>query len=556
MPRPRIAESMADAVAAIPDGSTIIIPGFGGAGFPWNLLTALYHQGTRDLTLVTNSLNIASANPEAKAITDMVTDGRVRKVIASFTASTHPSRASLPEQMARDGRLEVELVPQGTLAERIRSGGAGIPAFWTPAGVGTMLAEGKEHRDFEGETYILEDAIFADYALVRAHRGDTAGNLLFRRAARNFNPIAGMAARHTIAEVEQPIERAECMAYEALAAPELDVAMALRLLDDALAARRARYGEAHPSESPLRRLIAHVYAQQGDGAAARRIYEEELRRHRVAFGARHPTSLDLDFDLALLDQEQGRYDDAMRRLEEVSEGFEAIYGDTPRLAEPLMVMAMVEAAQGNVAQAVARADRAAELQAELPLDHPESGSALTLAAAIAQAGGDLPRALEAYERLAALRGARATSEQTLVWHNVAYYRCVLSSCERATEALDRVDRQTLSDSGASVRLNVDIVYGLVALSQGDDVYARNYAERVLRGLDEEGVVEPKAFEAEALWILARAARLTGDEQAALQHAVAGLRAAEGLDATIDVLRRLDEDLYARAELVLRDAAIP
>ena len=161
MPRPRIAESMADAVAAIPDGSTIIIPGFGGAGFPWNLLTALYHQGTRDLTLVTNSLNIASANPEAKAITDMVTDGRVRKVIASFTASTHPSRASVPEQMARDGRLEVELVPQGTLAERIRSGGAGIPAFWTPAGVGTMLAEGKEHRDFEGETYILEDAIFA-----------------------------------------------------------------------------------------------------------------------------------------------------------------------------------------------------------------------------------------------------------------------------------------------------------------------------------------------------------------------------------------------------------
>ncbi|MCA9850795.1 MAG: 3-oxoacid CoA-transferase subunit A, partial [Dehalococcoidia bacterium] len=159
-------------------------------------------------TLVTNSLNIASANPEAKAITDMVTDGRVRKVIASFTASTHPSRASVPEQMARDGRLEVELVPQGTLAERIRSGGAGIPAFWTPAGVGTMLAEGKEHRDFDGETYILEDAIFADYALVRAHRGDTAGNLLFRRAARNFNPIAGMAARHTIAEVEQPIEDA------------------------------------------------------------------------------------------------------------------------------------------------------------------------------------------------------------------------------------------------------------------------------------------------------------------------------------------------------------
>jgi len=208
MPRPRIANSMAEAVEGVPDGATIIVPGFAGAGVPWNLMTALYHQGAKDLTFITNSLNSVSADPEAKALTDFVIDGRVRKVIASFTAATHPSRASVPEQMARDGRIEVELVPQGTLAERIRSGGAGVPAFWTPAGVDTMLAEGKEHRDFDGQTYILEDAIFADYAFVRAHRADTAGNLLFRRAARNFNPISAMASRHALVEVEQPIVEA------------------------------------------------------------------------------------------------------------------------------------------------------------------------------------------------------------------------------------------------------------------------------------------------------------------------------------------------------------
>ncbi|MGE3960499.1 MAG: 3-oxoacid CoA-transferase [Dehalococcoidia bacterium] len=223
MPRPSIAVSMAAAVEDIQDGATIIVPGFGGAGFPWNLLTALYHQGARDLTIVTNSLNIASADPAAKSIVDMVTEGRVRKVIASFTAATHPSRASIPEQMARDGRLEVELVPQGTLAERIRAGGAGIPAFWTPAGVGTLLAEGKEHRAFEGDTHVLEEAIFADAALVRAHRADRAGNLLFRRAARNFNPIAAMASRRALVEVEQPIEEAGAIDPDAVHLPGIFV---------------------------------------------------------------------------------------------------------------------------------------------------------------------------------------------------------------------------------------------------------------------------------------------------------------------------------------------
>ena len=205
MRQTRVDASMEEAVAGIPDGATIIVPGFGGTGFPWNLLTALYEQGARDLTIVTNSLNISSADPRAKGVTALVEAGRVRRVIASFTASTHPSRANLSEQMARDGQVAVELVPQGTLAERIRSGGAGIPAFYTPAGVGTMLAEGKEHREFNGEAYVLEEAIVADYAFIRAWRADAAGNLLFRHAGRNFNPIAAMAADHTLVEVEEPI---------------------------------------------------------------------------------------------------------------------------------------------------------------------------------------------------------------------------------------------------------------------------------------------------------------------------------------------------------------
>lgn len=232
MPRPRITATMAEAVADVPDGATILVPGFGGAGQPWNLMTALYHQGATDLTFVTNSLNMVSADPAAKTISDFVTEGRVRKVIASFTAATHPSRAALPEQMARDGRIQVELTPQGTLAERVRSGGAGVPAFWTPAGVDTMLAEGKEHRVFDGETYVLEEAIFADYALVRAHRADTAGNLVFRRAARNFNPIFAMGARHSLVEVEQPIEAAGAIDPDQVHLPGIFVESVTRIPSD------------------------------------------------------------------------------------------------------------------------------------------------------------------------------------------------------------------------------------------------------------------------------------------------------------------------------------
>jgi 3-oxoacid CoA-transferase A subunit len=192
----KVATSFAEVVADVPNGATILLGGF-GPGTPWNLIDALYKQGARELTIVCNS---ASGGSAALGREDLVTHGtliehgRVRKVIASFTAATHES-----------GQLEAELVPQGTLAERIRAGGAGIPAFYTPTGVGTEMAEGKEQRTFNGRTYLLEEAITADYAFVRAWKADTFGNLVFRRAQRNYNPIMAMAARRTLVEVEEPI---------------------------------------------------------------------------------------------------------------------------------------------------------------------------------------------------------------------------------------------------------------------------------------------------------------------------------------------------------------
>ena len=204
MPRPVISASMAEAVADVHDGAMIMLPGF-GPGSPWNLITALYAQGATDLTTVSNGVGFPTGDPNIRSAGDLVAEGRVKKVIASFTASTRPSRAGTAEQMIREGQMEAELSPQGTLAERIRSGGAGIPAFYTPTGVDTLIAEGKEVRSFNGRDYLLEEALFADFAFIRAWKADTAGNLIYRLAARNFNPIMAMAAKTTIVEVEQPI---------------------------------------------------------------------------------------------------------------------------------------------------------------------------------------------------------------------------------------------------------------------------------------------------------------------------------------------------------------
>ncbi len=202
---PDIAESVDAALDGVSDGASILVPGF-GPGTPWNLLRALHRRGTRDLTIIANSVGYQSPRPDVKTIGDLVADGRVSRLVVSFSASTRPSIPGPAEQAIRDGSVRCELVPQGTLAERIRAGGAGIPAFYTPAAVGTALAEGRETRAFGGRDYLLEMALVADVTLVRARRADRAGNLVYRRAARNFNPLMATAATLVVAEVEQPVE--------------------------------------------------------------------------------------------------------------------------------------------------------------------------------------------------------------------------------------------------------------------------------------------------------------------------------------------------------------
>ena len=196
--------SFADAVKDIPDGSSIMIGGF-GPGTPHNLTLALYKTtNAKDLTLILNSAGTGS-RPDLITPANFIEEGRARKVIMAFTASTHPSNRSKMEELIESGDVDSELVPQGSLAERIRAGGAGIPAFYTPAGVGTQTAEGKEHREFNGRMYVMEHALNADYAFVRAKKCDEFGNLVFQGSERNFNPIMAMAARTTIVEVEEVV---------------------------------------------------------------------------------------------------------------------------------------------------------------------------------------------------------------------------------------------------------------------------------------------------------------------------------------------------------------
>jgi 3-oxoacid CoA-transferase A subunit len=198
----KVYKNFDDAVADIPDGSTFMSPGFGNVGVPRNLLAALHRQGAKDLIGISNN---AGALEDRMHIGTLVEAKQVKKMICAFTAPTHPSRLTPFVRMYNDGEMDAELVPQGTLAERIRAAAAGIGAFYTPASVGTELAEGKEHREINGRTYVLEYSLHADYALIRAWKADTFGNLQFRLAQRNFNPIMAMAATITIVEVESDI---------------------------------------------------------------------------------------------------------------------------------------------------------------------------------------------------------------------------------------------------------------------------------------------------------------------------------------------------------------
>jgi 3-oxoadipate CoA-transferase, alpha subunit len=194
--------SVDEAVADVGDGATVMVGGFGGSGHPKYLVQALRRKGSKDLTLVANTAGAAD-----RGVGVLVANRQVKKVICSFPIP-RVARTGLDTfwELVEQGRLEVEIVPQGTLAERIRAGGAGIPAFYTPVGVGTLLGEGKEVRRLDGRDCVLESALVADFAFLRAARADRAGNLVYRRAQRSFNVVMAMAARTSVAEVYASVE--------------------------------------------------------------------------------------------------------------------------------------------------------------------------------------------------------------------------------------------------------------------------------------------------------------------------------------------------------------
>jgi 3-oxoacid CoA-transferase subunit A len=192
----KVLASADEAVAAIPDGATIMVGGFGICGVPEHLLSALHRRGTRDLTIVSNN-----AGTDNYGLGPLLASRRIRKMIATYVGENKEF-----ERQFLQKEIEVELVPQGTFSERMRAAGAGIGGFFTPTGAGTLISEGKESRVINGRTYILEAPIHADFALVKAWKGDRTGNLVYRKTARNFNPVMATAARHTIAEVEQLVD--------------------------------------------------------------------------------------------------------------------------------------------------------------------------------------------------------------------------------------------------------------------------------------------------------------------------------------------------------------
>lgn len=199
MKKGKIFDSIAEAVHDVHDGATLIVGGFGLCGIPEKAIFALRDKGVKDLTVVSNNCGV-----DDWGLGLLLANKQIKKMVASYVGEN-----KIFEQQFLSGELEVELVPQGTLAERIRAGGAGIPGFYTATGVGTLIAEGKEDKEFDGRTFILERGIIGDFALVKAWKADTLGNLVFRKTSRNFNPLAAMAGKVTIAEVEEIVEAGE-----------------------------------------------------------------------------------------------------------------------------------------------------------------------------------------------------------------------------------------------------------------------------------------------------------------------------------------------------------
>jgi len=197
----KVASSIAEALKNVQDGATVMVGGFGTAGIPNELIDGLIAQGAKDLVIVNNNAGNGDAGLAA-----LLKAGRVRKVICSFPRQ---SDSHVFDALYRAGRIELELVPQGNLSERIRAAGAGIGGFFTPTGYGTELAAGKETREIDGRHYVFESPIHGDVALIKAERGDRWGNLVYRMAARNFGPVMAMACKHTVASVHEIVELGE-----------------------------------------------------------------------------------------------------------------------------------------------------------------------------------------------------------------------------------------------------------------------------------------------------------------------------------------------------------
>ena len=219
--------SVADAVAGTPDGATVMIGGFGGAGQPNELIDALIAQGAKDLVIVNNN----AGNGES-GLAALLKARRVRKIICSFPRQAD---SQVFDGLYRSGKLELELVPQGNLAERIRAAGAGIGGFFTPTGYGTDLAKGKETRQIDGRMYVLESPIHAELALIKAERGDRWGNLTYRKTARNFGPIMAMAAKTTVASVHDFVALGE-LDPEVIVTPGIFVQRVVKIARTATAA--------------------------------------------------------------------------------------------------------------------------------------------------------------------------------------------------------------------------------------------------------------------------------------------------------------------------------
>ena len=192
----KVSTSIEKALEGVGDGATLMVGGFGLVGIPEKLIMALREKGVKNLTIISNNCGV-----DDFGLGILLQNRQIRKMVSSYVGENKEF-----ERQYLSGELEVELVPQGTLAERIRAGGAGIPAFYTPAGVGTPLAEGREVRSFNGKEYLLETGLTADFSLVKAWRGDRCGNLIYNKTSRNFNPMMAAAGRTTIAEVEELLE--------------------------------------------------------------------------------------------------------------------------------------------------------------------------------------------------------------------------------------------------------------------------------------------------------------------------------------------------------------